>query len=130
MSIFKKQAIIESFPACDIALRESTSDGFVQITADDILGLDSGRGFYRGYSAGSVVSYALQYNECPIAAVADAKERGHAMHWINARAACISSTPGDRYTMVKVWIGMNVCFEGLRATIEQDHNNNLKFVPV
>lgn len=137
MSIFKKQALIESFPAYDIFEREAKAygptAGFVNITADDILGLkvDHPRGgYYKTYTPGSVVSYALDYNECPMERVAQAKERGHELHWINARATVITAHKRAKENLVAVHIGMRVCFEGLLATIEAAPNGNLKFVPI
>ena len=137
MSIFTKQTAVASFPAYVVFEREADSKGFVNITAADELGLDSGKGFYRTYSAGSVVSYALQYNECPIEAVARNKEKmisqpynGHKLHWINANSTCISSHKQAQRQLVRVTLGMRVRFEGLLATIEADHNNNLRFAPI
>jgi hypothetical protein len=137
MSIFTKQALVASFPAYDVFAREADHTGYVNITAADTLGLDSGRGYFRTYSPGSVVSYALQYNECPIKAVEDCRRKmveqpynGHKLHWINANATVLTSHARAKETLVQVTIGMRVRFEGLHATIEADHNNNLKFVPV
>lgn len=133
MSIFTKQALIESFPAYNVFRREATRDGWVEITAADTLGLKKlhPRGdYFKTFSPGSVVSYALQYNECPIEAVANAKARGHALRWINANATALTAHKREAETLIEVTIGMKVRFEGLVATIEQDHNDNLKFVPV
>lgn len=130
MSIFTKQTLVESFPAYNIFEREATSKGWVEITANDILGVKHPKGFYRTYKAGSVVSYALQYNECPIEAVEDAKARGHATRWINALGSMITAHEREAETVIAVRIGMLVRFEGLIATIQADHNNNLKFVAV
>lgn len=130
MSVFKKQALIATSPAFNVFERQANGDGYVNITADDILALDSGRGFYRTYSPGSVVSYALEYNECPIAAVEDAKAQGHALHWINARGVAITAHKRPPEDVVLVKLGMKVLFEGLLATIESAPNSNLRFVPV
>ena len=130
MAIFKKQTLSKSFPAYDIYEREADSSGYVNITADDSLGLDSGRGFFREYSPGSVVSYALQYNECPMAAVERAKANRHALHWINARAVAITAHAQAKRHLIAVRPGMRVRFEGLLATIELDHNNNLRFAAI
>lgn len=128
MSIYTKQELIESFPAYDVFEREADRDGHVNITAKDTLGLKSNKGFYWTYSPGSVVSYALDYNEDPIEAIQDAKSRGHQLHWINQNSTVLSSHARAKEKLVAVHIGMLVRFEGLIATIEKDHNNNLKFV--
>ncbi len=129
MSIFQKQTEVERFPAYIIYRREPTRDGHVEITAADKLGLKHPRGYYHTFRPGSVVSYALEYNECPIEAVADAKAKGHQLHWIQACASVITAHHRDAELLIEVTIGMKVRFEGLIATIERDHNNNLKLVP-
>jgi len=130
MSVFKKQEIVESFPAYDVVAREASSiDGVVQITADDILGVRSKCGrFYRMYQAGSVVSYALQYNQCPMKAVREATFHGHDLHWITQCSVALTSHQQAKKTLVKVEPGMKVCFEGLYATIETAPNDNLRFM--
>jgi hypothetical protein len=137
MSVFTKQTQVAAFPAYTVFEREADSKGFVNITSKDELGLDSGKGYFRTYSPGSVVSYALEYNECPIAAVERTRAQmvsdphmGHKLHWINQNATCISNSPQAQRQLVRVYHGMRVRFEGLLATIEADHNNNLKFVPI
>lgn len=135
VSVYKKQAVIQSFPAYDIVKREpSHFDGLVQITVDDILGLDSGKGFHRKYKPGSVVSYALQYNECPIAAVERCRERmksqpynGHKLHWLNQCASVICDGGRERETLVLVEVGMIVNFEGRKFELVAEPNNNLGF---
>lgn len=134
MSVFKKQALVESFPAYEVYEREADHHGLVNITAEDILGLKCA-GFYRTYSPGSVVSYALQYNECPIAAVEECRAKmksdpyaGHKLHWINARGSVLTSHKREAEKIVKVTIGMRVRFEGQVFEIKATHNNNLMFV--
>lgn len=130
MSVFKKQALVQSFPAYDIFERECASHGAVELTAGENLGLDSGKGFYREYTISSVVSYSLEYNECPIAAVDKAKERGHALYWINSCGAMLSASKQQKKNLISVHFGLKVRFEGKFFTIEKDHNNNLKLVEV
>lgn len=135
MSIFTKQSIFECFPAYDVFKRDTDQIGFVNITANDVLGLrvlnsNGSTDYFRTYSACSVVSYSLQYNECPIAALEDAKAKGEDLHWINGRGAMLSASPIKKENLVFVEYGMKVRFEGLLATIEKDHNSNLKFVPI
>lgn len=135
MNAFTKQSLIASFPAYDVFEREEdVSVGAVNISCADTLGLDSGKGFFRTYSPGSVVSSALEYNECPIKAVEDCLEKmikypynGHKLHWINANASVITSRARAKEQLVNVTLGMRVRFEGRLFTIEADHNNNLRF---
>ena len=132
--IFKKQSLVESFPAYDVFEREADRSGFVNITVDDILAVNSGKGFYRTYSPGSVVSYALEYNECPIQAVADCLAKmksdpygGHKLYWINGRGSVLTAHKRAAEQVVKVKIGMKVRFEGKLFTIESAWNQNLAF---
>jgi hypothetical protein len=129
MSIYTKQAIVATFAAYDVFKREADPrTGCVNITSADTLGLDSGRGYFRTYSPSSAASYALQYNECPIAAHADAVAKGHATHWINQNGSVLTAHARAKETLIQVEVGMLVCFEGHRFTIQPDHNHNLHFV--
>lgn len=131
MAVFKKQALIESSPAYDVFKREACRiDGLVQITAGELLGLKKPRGYYKAYEINSVVSYALEYNEDPIAAVERAKGRGEKLQWINARASVLSASEMPREQLIAVELGMVICFEGVASRIEADFNDNLKLVPV
>ena len=129
MSVYTKQTLIESFPAYDVFVRDEDR-GFINITSADRLGLNSGKGFYKEFSPGSVVSYALDYNECPMEAVARATERKHPLHWINACGTALTSHKQAKRNLVAVFYGMRVRFEGKLFTIERDHNDNLRFAPV
>ena len=134
MAIYKKQELVASYPAYDVYRREATSDGIVNITVDDILVKPSRIGKYQ---AGSVVSYALEYNECPMKAVERCKQNmidhprsGHKLHWINALASAISSDPTEKVDVIEVHYGMKVKFEGIVFTIEEANNNNLQLKEV
>jgi|SRR5882672_6196911 len=128
--MFTKQAIVATFPAYMIAEREADHTGYINITTADRLGLDSGKGFFREYSPGSVVSYALESGRCPIEAIERSTARKEALHWINACGSALTAHKQAQRTLVQVRFGMKVCFEGRRFTIESDWNNNLKLVPV
>ncbi len=131
MSVFKKQAVLVSLPAYDVVVREpSYKGGYVEITAEDILGMDSKKGFFYSYSPGSVVSYALENNDDPIAAVEEAKAKNEPLIWISGRGTCLSDSPQARETLVKVEIGMLVRFEGQVTKIAAAPNNNIRFAPV
>ena len=130
MSVFKKETLVETYPAFNVFRREPKSAGFVEITAEDTLILKV-NGEHKGtYSPGSVVSYALQYNECPLAAVERAKANGHDLVWINANAAMLTADDRAAENVVEVEYGMLVRFQGVVATIEKAANNNLKLVAI
>ena len=131
MSIYKKQTLVASYPAFDVYKRESNQEGLVNITVDDILVKPDHLGKYQ---AGSIVSYALEYNECPIKAVEECKQKmidqpynGHKLHWISSLGATISDSSTKKINVVEVEYGMKVNFEGLIATIEKANNGNLQF---
>ena len=63
-------------------------------------------------------------------AVARATQRKHPLHWINACATALTSHKQAKRNLVAVFYGMRVRFEGQLFTIERDHNDNLRFVPV
>lgn len=131
MSVYTKQVAVATFPAYVVFEREAEPrTGFVNITAADTLGLDSGRGYFRRYSPGSCASYALEYNECPIAAYERAVKLGHPTHWINACSTVLSDSPRAQEQLVRVTLGMRVLFEGRKFTIEAAPNNNLRFAPI
>lgn len=131
MSIFKKQQLIASYPAFDVYKREANEKGLVNITVDDILVKPDHLGKYQ---PGSIVSCALEYNECPIKAVEECKQKmidqphnGHKLHWIMSLGGTISNSPTKKINVIEVEYGMKVIFEGLIATIEKANNGNLQF---
>ena len=69
MSVFKKQTVVKSYPAFDVVRREKGNFKAINVTAGEII---TDAKMLNGWQLGSVASYALQYNECPIEAVEDA----------------------------------------------------------
>ena len=131
MSIYKKQELIATYPAFDVYKRKPNQEGLVNITANDILVKPDHLGKYQ---AGSIVSYALDYNKCPIKAVEECKQKmidqpynGHKLHWIMSLGATVSNSPTKKIKVIEVDYGMKVNFEGLVATIEKANNGNLQF---
>jgi hypothetical protein len=84
---------------------------------------------YR-YKADSVASYAISNNECPIKAIERCQKNGQRLQFIIHLCSVLTSHERPRETYIEVEYGMVVRFEGLVATIEADHNDNLKFVPL
>lgn len=130
MSVFKKQTLVAAYPAFNVFRREPKSAGFVEITTEDTLILKVDGDHKGTFSAGSVVSYALQYNECPMAAVERAKANGHDLVWINANGAMLTADDRATEDVIEVEYGMLVRFQGVVATIEKAANNNLKLVAI
>jgi len=128
MSVFKKQELVAAYPAYNVYKRAPKSAGFVEITSEDVLILKVDGDHKGTYLPGSVVSYALEYNECPLAAVERAKSRGEKLVWINSRGALLTADRRAAEDVVEVEYGMLVRFQGVIAHIEKAANNNLQLV--
>lgn len=108
-------AVIWSCPAFDVieGERERYADNpAVILKAGDQVACKGLRGHYLRFQAGSVVSYALESNACPIKAVERAVSRGHALHFLFGLAVSISAQARPRETYISLEIGERVRFEG------------------
>lgn len=131
MSVFKHDTLVASYPAYNVFERTATISGFTHIDTDDILAVEvkhRNGGFYRTYLPGSVASYALEYNECPFEARERALANKHPLYYIIARGSVMTDHKREAEKVVRVTFGMKVIFQGKPFTIEEDFNNNLKFV--
>lgn len=126
MHTFKKQSIIRSYPAYDIVRREKDRNGFINVTAGETMTDSSMLG---GWYFGSVVSYALEYNKCPLDAVEQAKSKGHDLYWLNAHSAGVSSNPTKLDPRILIEDGDIIRFEGKLFTVAQAPNNNKQLIP-
>jgi len=126
MSVFKKQQIIKSYPAFDVVRREADRHGVINITANETITDESMSG---GWYLGSVVSFALESNDCPLEAVERAKTNRHDLHWINAESTCISSSPQDLPARIQIKEDDIIRFEGKLFTIAKAPNNNKRLIP-
>lgn len=81
---------------------------------------------HRFYTFGSVVSYALQNNECPIKSFENAKVNGHETHWANQNATALTAHKQAHRTHVALKVGDVVKFEGREFSIENAPNHNIK----
>lgn len=94
--------------------RYKTEPALVLRDGDEIACLNVPYGdLYTHFKVGSVVSYALRSDSCPIAAIERAKEHGHDLHFIYGLGTCITSHKQARKTYIGVTIGQRVRFEGL-----------------
>ena len=120
MSIFKLDTIIQTFPAMDIVTRKPTSEGYINVTVEDELD-------FNGYSyyMGSAVSYALEYNRCPIKSYNECLERGHKTRWVNTSGTFLSSDKKERKTLLRVNLESVYMFEGVKFRFVKAPNNNL-----
>jgi len=144
MSVYKKQSLTTTYPAFNVYTRETHSvnyhiaendswdviDDVTEITEDDTLILKTSKGHAGTFSAGSVASYAIKNNECPIKAIAREESRGHPLVWINANGSVLTAHHHEADDVIEVFVGMLVRFQGVIATIEKANNNNLQFFPI
>lgn len=120
-----KEHVIHEFPAYRIVRREPGRDGHIPLVYGDVLYNDKST-----YEVGSVVGYMLETGHDPIAAVDRARERKHKLHWINARAASITSYRRAQERVVQVDFDATYKFEGRIFRIRKAPNKNLEFEPV
>ncbi len=128
MSVFKKQAVVQSFPAADIVRREADSKGFINLTADEVI-TDSTEAGSGSWTIGSVVSAALSSGDCPLEAVERAKGFGHPLYFIFTNATCLSRSAQERATRILINEGDVVRFEGKLFIIESAANDNKVLTP-
>lgn len=134
MSMFEQKEVA-NFPAYRVIKREphwviGVDGPILAIRAGQKLGLDSGRGYWHQFKPNSVASYALEYNEDPIAKVERAKARGEAIYWLTPLAVCLSAHKRDQYELMQIEIGQRVYFEGKIFRIEAARNDNLNLVEI
>ena len=86
---------------------------------------------YKRYKVGSVASYALQYNECPIEAVKRAEKDGHELHYVYGLGTAITAQGIKPDYGVAVEYGDVIYFEGHLFELIQAPNYNveLKMLP-
>tara|TARA_B100000780_G_scaffold279019_1_gene254996 strand:+ start:2367 stop:2717 length:351 start_codon:yes stop_codon:yes gene_type:complete len=90
----------------------------------------------RKYEFNSIVSYAMEKNECPIDALAwveHAKVKwphaGHVSHWLSPSLVCLSLVPSEQKVVRGVVdFGELVQFEGRFFRIEKANNDNIDMV--
>lgn len=85
---------------------------------------------YHFFKLGSVVSYAMRYNECPIKAIERARERKHELHFAFALATVISSSPKPKETVVGLSWGDEIKFEGRTFKLVKAPNDNVRLQEV
>ena len=83
------------------------------------------------YYASSVMSYAIENNECPIEAFERAVELGQKVYWIGQSPVSISNTKVEKKTIYGGYeIGDKVCFLGKSFLLESAPNDNIKLIEV
>lgn len=87
-------------------------------------------GGWKKFAPGSVVSYALQYDDDPIACYERSKELGHKLKWLNACAVSITKEARAKEAYFGFEIGDIVSFEGEKFELIVEANQNVGLKPV
>jgi len=74
---------------------------------------------------GSVASYALRYNQCPIEAVDRAKRYENDLYWAIELATVISDPPTKLEECIALEIGDRIYFEGHIFKLNRTRNGNV-----
>lgn len=123
--------VVASFPAYDVLKpRVCTLTNLPLFNADDVVGVLAPRGYYKQYSFGSAVSYALKNGDDPIASYAQEVARNHPTHWLNQCAVSLSSSKQEKKTIYEINVGDEILFEGVVFRVDTAPNDNLKLVEV
>jgi hypothetical protein len=133
MAIYLKQEVVMTYPAYDIVEREHCwkHPEAINITEDCLLATRESN-FLRHYKAGSVMTYAIQNGECPVAAYNSTTEKmekdpysGHKVYWVNQLSSMLTAEKQERKVYVAVEVGMKVRFLGKIFEITAENNHNL-----
>jgi len=121
--------IIHDFPGYDVVEAPMVGRrGCRELKAGDRIALADDP--MRHYQMGSVASYALERNDCPIAAIERAKANRHELHFAFALATCISNPPPPKGRYIGVRFDEDYYFEGRLFRFVPAPNRNLKMVEV
>lgn len=112
---------IQEWPGYDVVTLATDSNGFVNLWDDMNLTNSKGLGNWK---IGSVMSYALKSNECPIAAYEREKSLGFDVYYIIGLGTCISAHKQPKTARVAIHKGMKINFQGKQFTIEPANNDN------
>jgi hypothetical protein len=82
------------------------------------------------YMLGSVISYALRSNSCPIEALDRARSLRHELHWAIQLSVCISNPPPPKRTVIGLQWGDHIRFEGRTFELRKAPNDNVSLVEV
>jgi len=84
-----------------------------------------GRGMWKSFTFGSVASYALRYNEDPIAAYEEAVAKGEETHWLSQNATILTSHRVPQKTLIGLQLGDKVHFQGRNFILTPAPNGNI-----
>ncbi len=124
MSIQTTTTLADFFAFRVIAPQQSIDEAFPLVAGVTVRVMI--RGQWRAFTPNTVVSYALRYNEDPIAAHERAVARGHQTHWMNQDAVALTDGPhGPQEIVVGLGIGQLVQLEGRLFRLAAASNGNV-----
>lgn len=85
---------------------------------------------YRFYRLGSVASYSMKNNACPIKALDRAREHGHKLHWANAETVVLTAHKRAKEQRYGLDLGDVIEFEGRKFRLDRAPNDNVNLVEV
>lgn len=122
--------VVASFPAYDVITCPPCSlTNLPVFKAGYRVALKTARA-YKIFTFGSVSSFALENNDCPIESYKNAVDKGHKTHWLNANAVTLSANNQEKEIYREINIGDEILFEGIVFSVEKDWNDNLKLVRI
>ena len=115
---------LANFPAVRIIAPKQSIDEAFQLIAGRTVRVMI-RGQWRAFTPNTVVSYALRYNEDPIAAHDRAVARRHKTHWMGQDAVLLHDGPVTQEVVVGLELGQLVTLEGRTFRLVAASNNNV-----
>lgn len=80
---------------------------------------------HRLYTLGSVARSAMDSCQCPVSAIKNAKEHGHALHWANQKSSCLTNHDQPQQISFLQKHGDKIKFHGKTFQIVSTPNNNI-----
>lgn len=85
---------------------------------------------HHWFRFGSVISYALENDECPMAAMAKTVERGHNRYWLNPVSSMLMSERSPKEVRPAISWSERIAFQGRIFTVRPAANSNAELVEV
>ena len=123
--------VLASYPAFDV-VKPYTA---LEFNGEEILNVDDNSEIYMldlqaKFKLSSVMSYAIQYNECPIEAYQRAVEKGHNVYYMVALGATISNRKEEKRKLVGLEIGQKIQYMGKIFELKKAPNKNVNLVEI
>jgi len=118
--MLKVKNVVGSYPAYDVINNED-ENGVIKLKAGDNL---IKKNHLTKFKINSVMSYALEYNECPIKAYERAIELKQEVYFIFGLGSCLTSHKQKRKEYIEIYAGAKVYFQGKNFIVKKANNDN------